>query len=58
MTGFYAWKQSFYNMGGEDGQIHYFESYESKLGGLTYNARTAEQPGSIEAVTNDIAMHG
>ena len=53
MVSFYAWKQTFYDMGGEDGQIHYFESYESKLGGLTYNTSTpyvlsffnvAEQP--------------
>lgn len=27
-------------MGGEDGQIHFFEDYESKLGGLTYNTST------------------
>ncbi|WP_369821216.1 hypothetical protein, partial [Oleiphilus sp. HI0080] len=40
MTSFYAWKQSLYDMGGEDGQIHYFESYDSKLGGLTYNTST------------------
>lgn len=31
MTSFYAWKQSIYDMDGEDGQIHYFESYDSKL---------------------------
>ncbi len=40
LMGFYSWKQSFYNEGGEDGQINYFESYDSKLGGVTYNMTT------------------
>ena len=68
MTSFYAWKQSFYDMGGEDGQIHYFESYDSKLGGLTYNTSTpyvlaffnvAKQPVLITIPTNEVrgAVH-
>jgi hypothetical protein len=68
MTSFYAWKQSFYDMGGEDGQIHYFENYDSKLGGLTYNTSTpyvlaffnvAEQPTLINIPTNEVrgAVH-
>ncbi|MEE8576702.1 MAG: DUF1214 domain-containing protein [candidate division Zixibacteria bacterium] len=63
MTNFYSWKQSFYDMGGEDGQIHYFEDYDSKLGGLTYNTSTpyvtaffnvAEQPTLIVIPTNEV----
>ena len=68
MTSFYAWKQSLYDMGGEDGQIHFFESYDSKLGGLTYNTSTpyviafinvAEQPTMITIPTNEVrgAVH-
>lgn len=63
MASFYAWKQSLYDMGGEDGQIHYFENYQSKLGGLTYNTTTpyvmsfinvAEQPALITIPTNKV----
>ncbi|MCH9691392.1 MAG: DUF1214 domain-containing protein [Gammaproteobacteria bacterium] len=68
MASFYAWKQSFYDMGGKDGQIHYFESYESKLGGLTYNTSTpyvlsffdvAKQAVLITIPTNEVrgAVH-
>jgi len=68
MTSFYAWKQSFYDMDGEDGQIHYFESYDSKLGGLTYNTSTpyvlaffnvAVQPTLITIPTDEVrgAVH-
>jgi hypothetical protein len=68
MTSMYAWKQSFYDMGGEDGQIHYFQSYDSKLGGLTYNTSTpyvlvffnvAVQPVLITIPTNEVrgAVH-
>ncbi len=68
MTSFYSWKQSFYDMGGEDGQVHYFESYDSKLGGLTYNTSTpyvlsfinvAEQAAIITVPTNEVrgAVH-
>ncbi|KZY73058.1 CDP-4-dehydro-6-deoxy-D-glucose 3-dehydratase [Oleiphilus sp. HI0071] len=68
MTSFYAWKQSLYDMGGEDGQIHYFESYDSKLGGLTYNTSTpyvisffdvSKQPTMITIPTNEVrgAVH-
>jgi len=68
MTSFYAWKQSLYDMGGEDSQIHYFESYDSKLGGLTYNTSTpyvmaffnvAKQPVMITIPTNEVrgAVH-
>ncbi len=68
MTSFYSWKQSFYDMGGEDSQIHYFESYESKLGGLTYNTSTpyvvsfiniAKQPTIINIPTDEVrgAVH-
>ncbi len=68
MTNFYAWKQSIYDMGGEDGQIHYLEDYDSKLGGLTYNTSTpyvlaffnvAEQPTLIGIPTNEVrgAVH-
>lgn len=68
MTSFYAWKQSFYDMGGEDGQIHYFESYDSKLGGLTYNTSTPyvvaffnveKEPVMITIPTNEVrgAIH-
>lgn len=68
MTGFYAWKQSLYDMGGEDGQIHFFESHQSKLGGLTYNASTpyvisffnvAKSPVVITIPTNEVrgAVH-
>jgi hypothetical protein len=68
MTSFYSWKQSFYEMGGEDGQIHFFESHESKLGGLTYNTSTpyvlafinvAKQPTIINIPTNEVrgALH-
>ena len=68
MTSFYAWKQSLYDMGGEDGQIHYFESYDSKLGGLTYNTSTpyvisffnvATQPTLITIPTKEVrgAVH-
>ena len=68
MTSFYSWKQSFYDMGGEDGQVHYFESYDSKLGGLTYNTSTpyvlsfinvAKQPAVITVPTNEVrgAVH-
>ena len=68
MASFYAWKKSFYDMGGEDGQIHYFESYDSKLGGLTYNTSTpyvlsfvnvAKQPVIIHVPTKEVrgAVH-
>lgn len=68
MASFYAWKKSFYEMGGEDGQIHYFESYDSKLGGLTYNTSTPyvlsfvnveKQPVIIHIPTNEVrgAVH-
>ena len=68
MASFYAWKKSFYDMGGEDGQIHYFESYDSKLGGLTYNTSTPyvlsfvnveKQPVIIHIPTNEVrgAVH-
>ncbi len=68
LTSFYAWKQSFYDMGGEDGQIHFFESYDSKLGGLTYNTTTpyvlaffnvAEKPTMITIPTEEVrgAVH-
>ena len=68
MTSFYSWKQSFYEMGGEDGQVHYFESYNSKLGGLTYNTSTpyvlsfinvAEQAAIITIPTDEVrgAVH-
>lgn len=68
MTSFYAWKQSIYDMDGEDGQIQYFESYQSKLGGLTYNTSTpyvisfinvAKQPILITIPTNEVrgAVH-
>lgn len=40
MTSFFAWKQSLYDMGGEDGQIHLLQDHQSKLGGLTYNTST------------------
>lgn len=40
MTSFYAWKQSLYDMGGEDGQINFLQGYQPKLGGLTYNTST------------------
>ena len=68
MASFYAWKKSFYDMGGQDGQIHYFESYDSKLGGLTYNTSTpyvlsfvnvAKQPVIIHVPTKEVrgAVH-
>lgn len=68
MSSVYAWKQSFYDLGGEDGQVHYFKSYDSKLGGLTYNTSTpyvlaffnvAEQPTMINIPTNEVrgAVH-
>ena len=68
MASFYAWKESFYQMGGEDGQVHYFESYDSKLGGLTYNTSTPyvlsfinvqKQPVIIHIPTNEVrgAVH-
>ena len=68
MMSFYSWKQSFYGMGGEDGQIHYFESYDSKLGGLTYNTSTpyvlsfinvSKQAAIITIPTNEVrgAVH-
>jgi len=68
LMGYYSWKQSFYNMGGEDGQVHYFESYDSKLGGLTYNTSTPyvmsfinvkKQPSIIHIPTNKVrgAIH-
>lgn len=68
LTSFYAWKKSFYDMGGEDGQIQFFESYDSKLGGLTYNTSTpyvlaffnvATQPVMITIPTHEVrgAVH-
>ena len=68
MTSFYAWKQSLYDMGGEDGQIHFFQSHQSKLGGLTYNTSTpyviaffnvAKQPTLVTIPTNEVrgAVH-
>ncbi|WED23430.1 DUF1214 domain-containing protein [Vibrio sp. JC009] len=68
LTSFYAWKQSFYDMGGEDGQINFFESYESRFGGLTYNTTTPyvlaffnvlKQPTMITIPTNEVrgAVH-
>jgi len=68
MTSFFAWKQSLYDMGGEDGQIHLFHSHQSKLGGLTYNTSTpyvmtffnvAKQPTLITIPTDEVrgAVH-
>ncbi len=68
MTSFYAWKQSFNDMGGGDGTITYCESYDSKLGGLTYNTSTpyamsffnvAETPTLITIPTDQLrgAVH-
>lgn len=56
MSSFYAWKQSLYDMGGEDGQLHYFESYDSKLGGLTYNTSTPYVISFINVVKQPVLI--
>jgi hypothetical protein len=57
MASFYAWKKSFYDMGGEDGQIFYFESYDSKLGGLTYNTSTPYVVSFINVEKEPVIIH-
>ena len=57
MMGYYSWKQSFYKMGGEDGQVHYFEDYNSKLGGLTYNTSTPYVLSFINVLKQPVIIH-
>lgn len=40
LVSMYEWKNSLERMDSEDGRILYVESYEAKLGGLTYNTST------------------